>query len=581
MYHSKIVFNKKSMMKKFNYSISILLMALMLGACSKDFVDIEPQGVISSDLVFAKLSGIESGVIGVYSTLNSLPNGLTTLDMMYVGFGSIASDDAEAGGEQGGNDFADIQDMDKGTTIASEPKSLSDNFWAYNYKTIMRANALIAGIDVYKLNEGEGNTELYTLKKRKAEMLFIRAFTHFKLLQVYGRIPLVDHVLASSEYNVKNSTVAQCLHFVERDLLQADSLFSSYSDNADEVARVSKGAVESLLAKAYLYEASYRDNYAGDARFEDAENKLNNTYAKSLLYAEKVINCGRYKLVGLDGATYSTYWDKIYGGKTPGFRYIFTTVGENSQESIFSVQAVNDGLAYMYTRGTYLTVYTTARNYATGTKSSTLGWGFNCPTTSLVNEFDPLDPRFKVAVGQTGDSVYALSQWGTLDCHQSPTNRIGRKFECGDEYWLSKSTDGNSPCNYPYIRFGDVVLMAAEAALKTGDATKARNYVNDIRKRARNGAATGIPSNYVAVTFDDIVKERRLELAMEGSRFFDLVRWKKAASLLDNQSLQTYLNGKPQTGLKSVFQEGKNEFFPIPAVELTNTNGSLTQNPNY
>jgi hypothetical protein len=544
-----------------------------MGACTKDFVDVAPNGVVTDEVFYKTLDGINQGVTGVYSSLNALPSGLTTLDMMYVGFGSIASDDAEAGGEQGGNDFLDLQNIDKGTTTPSEPKSLSDYFWAYNYKTILRANSVITkGLDVYV---PKSETEKALIKTRKAEMLFIRAFVHFKMVQVYGGIPYVDHVLTSEEYGVKRDSISTCLHHIESDLIQANSLMTSYA--ITEPGRVSKGAIQSLLAKAYLYEASYNEYYPKDDRFAGCKN----TYKQALIWADSVVNCGVYKLVGIDGETFDTYWNQnsstIYPQKTPGYRYIFTTDGENSAESIFSVQSINDGLDYMLTRGTYLTVYTTVRNY----NSTTLGWGFNCPTQSLVDEFESGDPRFKVAVGKTGDSMFVDGAWGKMNCKQSPTNMIGRKFECGDEYWVKKSTDGNGPTNYPYIRFGDVVLMAAEAAIKTNDNGKALTYVNMIRKRARNGATTGVPADLTTVSFEAVVHERRVELAMEGSRFFDLVRWGKQG-ILTGQKLQQYLGGKANdSGITCSFTEGKNDFFPIPEVEIINSAYNLKQYPGW
>jgi hypothetical protein len=124
--------------------------------------------------------------------------------------------------------------------------------------------------------------------------------------------------------------------------------------------------------------------------------------------------------------------------------------------------------------------------------------------------------------------------------------------------------------------------MAAEAALQTGDAATALTYVNQIRTRARNGAATGVPANLPSVDFDDIVKERQLELACEGHRFFDLVRWDLAEENIAGKELQKYLGGVPQTSpVSNSFTKGVNEFFPLPLVEVINTNNSLVQYPGY
>ena len=343
------------------------------------------------------------------------------------------------------------------------------------------------------------------------------------------------------------------------------------------MGRVTKGAAQSLLAKAYLYEASYAENYSGDSRFEGCTN----TYSKALEFAEKVINSNEYKLVGIDGETFDTYWNQngspLYT-TTPGYRYIFTVDGENSAESVFEIQSINDGFNYMLSRGTYMTVYTAVRN----TGSGSLGWGFNCPTEDLLNTYDPNDPRKKVSIGENNDPIYISTGWDVMNCKDSPTNMHTRKFEASPEqYWSSKGSDGNGPNNLPHIRYADVVLMAAEAAFKTGDNGKALNYVNMVRKRARNGASTGVPADLSSITFDDIVKERQLELAMEGHRFFDLVRWNKT-DVMDGQPIQKYLQGAPQNPpYTTQFTPGKNEFFPLPDAEIINSNGNLKQNPGY
>jgi starch-binding outer membrane protein, SusD/RagB family len=559
----------------------LILIGIVLGSCSKDFLEQVPTGSLTDEVYFATLDGIGMGVTGVYATLNVQPAGLHNLDMMFLGFGSIPSDDAEAGGESGGNDLIDFQHMDQGIPQTSDQKALSDNFWGYNYKSILYANSVLLGIASFRAN----NTNLDAadqalLNQYEGEMEFILAFVHFKMMQVYGGVPIVDHPLSSSEYNIKRNTIAECLHFVEERLIRAVDLLplkSAYSD--EDMGHATKGAAQALLAKAYLYEASYSENYAGDERFTGCTN----TYDKALVQAEQVIASGEYVLVGINGETFDTYWNQngstLYPTRTPGYRYIFTVDGENSGESVFEIQSINDGLGYMQSRGTYLTIYTTARDY---NNSTSLGWGFNCPTEDLLNAYDANDPRKIVSIGLNGAPVYIADAWAVLNCEESPTNMIGRKWEASpDQFWGTYKAAGNGPNNFAYIRYADVILMAAEAAFKTQDAGKALNYVNQVRKRARNGEALGDPADLISITFDDIIKERRLELAMEGQRFFDLVRWGKQ-SILTGQELQKYLMGNPQeSNITCQFTPGKNDFFPIPEVEVINSNYNLVQYPGW
>ncbi|MCF8360612.1 MAG: RagB/SusD family nutrient uptake outer membrane protein [Prolixibacteraceae bacterium] len=567
-------------MKTIRYIIAALICTLMV-SCTEEFLDIEPEGVQTDEVFFSTIEGIELGVTGAYASLNACPASLHNLDMMYLVWGSIASDESEAGGEQGGNDFIDIQDADKGTIKPLESKALSDNFWGYNYKSVLRACSVLSGIEKYREdNPDRDAAEEELLKQFEGEMNFILGFIHFKMMQVYGGIPIVDHALSASEYDVSRDPISDCLHFSQDRLKIASALLPTKSEHgAENIGRISKGAAQALLAKAYLYEASYAKNYPSDERFTGCTN----TYALALTYADSVINSGEYSLPGINGEMFDTYWSQngspIYPDGTPGYRYIFSVEGENSDESVFSVQSVNDGLGYMLSRGTYLTVYTSVRNY----NETTLGWGFNCPTDVMYNAYQEGDLRRGVTCGRTGDAIYPSTKvgWGVINCEQSPTNMIGRKYEASPEqYWESKGADGNGPNNFPYIRYADVLLIGAEAAFETGNSAKAIENINLIRKRARNGAASGVPADLTSVSFEDIVKERQLELALEGHRFFDLVRWNRQEILVEHP-LQKYLGGVEQTPIYSQFTVGKNDFFPIPEVEVINSNYNLEQYPGW
>jgi starch-binding outer membrane protein, SusD/RagB family len=571
--------------------ITILAVAVpILFSCSKDFLDAKQTGVMSEDTYFSNMENILMAVNGVYGEINIQPAGIHNIDIMMITFGSIASDDAEAGGEQGGNDFLDIQDADKGTIQPVEPKIQSQEFYAYSYKTINRANSVLAGINKFLGANSVSTADAALLQQYKGEMKFMVGLMHFRLVQVYGGVPLIDHILGSTEYEsvIVRNPIGDCMRFIETQFKEASALLP-WSYSATEVGRATKGAALAFLAKAYLYEASYGENYAGDVRF----GTCNNTYALAAQYADSVINSSQYKLIGIDGQKFDSYWNRygspIYPDSTPGYRYIFCVEGENSAESIFEVQNFNDNQPYMATRGSYLTVYMACRN----TSAGGLGWGFNCPTEDLFAAYDSLDPRMKVSIGRNGDPILtatgALStglvySWATLAPFQSPTNMISRKFECAPaEYWKNKTADGNGPNDFYYMRYGDLVLIAAEAMLKGGIASLTLSgktpvqIVNDLHKRARNGATTGVPADVTSIDFEGLVKERRLELAMEGHRFFDLVRWKKQ-DVLVGATLQKYLGGtlNPNPVISS-FTAGKNDFFPIPQVDILNSNGTMSQ----
>jgi starch-binding outer membrane protein, SusD/RagB family len=571
-------------MKNIKKFIIILTVIPILASCSKDFLDVKQKGVLAEDGFYTSMDSVKLAVNGTYANLNCMSAGLNTMDVQYLVYGSIASDDAEAGGEGGGNDFLDIQYADRGTVTPGDPKALSDYCWAYNYKTVLRANATLQGIRGFR-SSGMSDADKALLNQYEGEMIFLRAFTFFKLVQIYGGVPIIDHILTPSEYLRGRDSISTCLHFIEKELRIASILLPLRSQfPIEELGRATKGAAQALLAKAYLYEASYAKNYPSDKRFTGCAN----TYNLALVYADSVIASNEYELVGIDGATYDTYWSQnnspLYKNGTPGYRYIFTPDGKNSKEAVWETQAINDGQDYMLTRGSYITIYTGVRNY----NKTTYGWGFNCPSDSLLNAYEPGDPRIIVSIGKTGDSIYAgvvTARWGRMDCKQSPTNMIGRKFEASPkQYWKSKKADGNGPNNFPYIRYADVLLMAAEASLETGQPLTLSGLtplqiVNNIRKRARNGAALGAPADLTSVSFQDIVKERRLEMAMEGSRFFDLVRWRMQSKLV-GIPLLVYLNNVvrvPSANTSCTFTPGKNDFMPIPLQEIINSQQKLEQ----
>jgi hypothetical protein len=248
-----------------------------------------------------------------------------------------------------------------------------------------------------------------------------------------------------------------------------------------------------------------------------------------------------------------------------------------------------------------MVTYTSIRFYNNRTQPSINktagGWSLNLPTSYMISAFgnsdtretglhslpaDPkLDPRFSTSIGIEGDTVLMNDSkdgpgWYKMNFINLPTKTIGRKYECSpEEYWNIKTNDNEGPMNVRYIRYADVILIAAEAAYEIGNTSKSLEYVNHVRTRARMSGATGYPLDLTAISLEDIIHERRLELAMEGHRFFDLVRWRLA---------RKYINGTKLAALGDDFAvefiEGKHEFFPLPPEEMQ-LNKGLVQYPGW
>jgi hypothetical protein len=280
--------------------------------------------------------------------------------------------------------------------------------------------------------------------------------------------------------------------------------------------------------------------------------------------------------------------------------------GNNNKESVFAIQhKAQGGWAGNYGAGTSLNQYIGARNLyfydKKGIKQmggeNSHSWGFWVPTHQLDKLFDPLDVRRKVTIGRgpdsitsyPGDSVYgkvnvpgsskALLGWFIIVPTLYPATGLENfKYEIGPfaDIIVSGGFQGN-PQNMYYLRYADVVLLASEAAMMLNDQTNSIKYFNMIRERARDCGDGIHPVDLTGeVTKKEIMDEREREFALEGERFFDLVRWKEAYNTLNNSRLEWWdrgFNGSTNPNYSSLnYIEPKNDFFPLPAIEMAKNN---------
>jgi starch-binding outer membrane protein, SusD/RagB family len=553
--------------KKLKIYLSLLCLGMLLG-CSKDFLDIKPQALVNEESFYLSKDAADQLIIGAYSIMSTLEDFDTRY---YLACGSLASDDAECGGENA-NDWQDGQNTDR--MISGPNDRIFTEIWGIFYKGIDRANVLIQKMPTIKKVQ---DIDTALLSKRLGEAKFLRAYYYFCLTQVFGSVAVFEEPLNPSQYKQRNLPMKKAYKLIEADLLAAIQLLPERDLDGWERGRATKGAAKALLAKLYLFESSYAVNYPGDERFEEMSER----WDLVIQYAEEVINSGQYKLMGIDGMKYKTYW----GDSTNGYRYIFTAAGNNSPEGIFEVQHKEDKRGWLNSRGNTITVFTTVRSYIyQGDIINSLGWGFNCPTDDFISECDTLDPRFKINVAKKGDTIQvkvgagrtARNAWVPMEFHMSPTGYTNRKYEAGvAEYWGVRTNYNESPLNIRILRYADVYLMAAEAYLQERNNVMATNYINIVRERARMCGNTGhpLPAPAGSATMDTLIHERRIELAFEGLRFFDLVRWNLAVKKLDEVHLKS--------GFDIYYESPKNDFFPIPASEITMSGNLLKQNPGY
>ncbi|MBN2522352.1 MAG: RagB/SusD family nutrient uptake outer membrane protein [Bacteroidales bacterium] len=581
----------KKFSKKYIAIIAILVLSL---SCSEDFLERKPIAQQTEESFYETFSDLDLTATAAYGMLCSRD----IFDIFYLfAHGCVGADDSECGGENTG-DWPEIQNVDRMIHTTADERIFIT--WAYLYKGIRICNDYLYKVpEVFTVSEDEYPD---VLKQRIAEMKYLRAMFHFCLTQTYGGVPIcIEKSDPAAPYPARN-TIKEVYEVIEQDLKDAIPYLKEKSQlGSGEAGRASKGAARALLAKVLLYESSYAENYGQD---ENKFGAVEQRYDEALQYAEEVISSGEYELVGVNGERYDSWRDSTgdggYNGNgVGGYRWIFTMDGDNSPESVWEVQNVLDLAGWTESRGSYWTTYSTIRYVFNSSDVSTVagGWSFNLPTSYLIDAFgnsdpretglnsavvDPtLDPRYETTIGEPGDTIYLSISgdglgWYEMDFVNLPTNTISRKYECSpNEFWGRKTNDNEGPMNLRQIRYADVVLMAAEAAFKSGNTGAALNYVNQVRTRARESGNTGYPQDLGAISFEDIVHERRIELAMEGHRFFDLVRWGLADDFISNTELAVY------PGFIVDFEVGKHEFFPIPLTEIQLSAGALEQYPGW
>ncbi len=445
--------------------------------------------------------GFEEKAFGLYGKLRT-QEGIA--DWYRYWFQSIRSDDAAKGSSP---------------TDAATLGNIMDNFqysstefaanWNGHYSLIFACNDLVVEVEASGLTDQGSITNA-------AEAKAIRAFAYFELRRDYGEVPIILNKIVKPSDGIKaKNTIAQVDAQIISDLefaaLNLPLSWPAYP------GRATKGFANSLLAKLYLYQGEWK---------------------KSLAKSEEVIKSGQYRLA----SSYET---------------LFTEAGDNSSEAVFEVQFLRLGTT------NYSNNYWESQGVR-GSSTWDLGWGFNVPTVNLVNAYEANDPRKATTILFSGQS----DGYGNILPASPPLDQLywNRKAYTLPSERSKYGENKNHWENIKILRYADVLLMAAEAANEDGNAGLATTYLEEVRKRARGTNNSILPpvSGGQATLKTAIKQERRIELAMEGERFYDLVRWGDASSVLGGKGYQD-----------------KNKFYPIPQTAIDQSGGVLVQNPNY
>lgn len=497
-------------MKNKPFCLIVLSLGFSLLSCQKDFLEKAPIVGVTEENFYRTEADAIAAVNAAYATLQFQ---LSPAGHFRWFWGDIMSDDAVKGGS-GDNDVNTLLKLE--TFQGAANTDLLESEWGADYEGIYRANVVLEKVPPIEMDAD--------LKARiLAEAKFIRAWNFYNLVTMFGGVPLADHVLAPSEYNLPRATADEVWNLIEKDLTEAAAdLWKRSEYPAQDLGRITKGTAQALLVKTYLWRQKW---------------------AQAKATAEEIINSNEYQLV-------------------PNYADIFPEYGENNSESVFEIQYMNASGGNWgknnANEGSFTNVFQRARGQFAG-------FGFNIPTQDFVDEFFKEgfeDPRLKSTVFRLNDAmgdrgIFTIEATGGFPHLYYPKKYFNNKSE--DAPFGDVNPNGGS--NDRVIRYSDVLLMHAEAAYHVGDEAAARASLNQVRARVNIPAINAAGSDLL----NAIYRERRLELGLEAHRFFDLVRTGRAPQVLGNLG----------------FVQGVHELFPIPQSQIQATNGALTQNPGY
>jgi hypothetical protein len=567
----------------------IILIALVVGAlCScKKALDQQPQGVISSDELNTP-ANIDKMVIAAYSSLGN--ENLHTSNSLWP-WGSMRSGDAYKGGD-GVGDNSEWNDYETFVTNQNT-NSLTDQMWAQLYNNIARANNALLRINTIS----QTNYPLRTA--RQGEMRFLRGNYYFMLKILWNHVPYIDENVPTTSYdtisNVKYTSdqlwtkIANDFRFAE------NSLPATQTD----VGRPTKFTAMAYLAKTLLYQAYTQDDKHNVTGIDQAKLTEVNTLCDS------VINSGQY-------------------GLASDFGFNFLTAHENGPESVFAIQySKNDGtefgridmghsLSYPMNPAygccwQHIPSQDLVNSFKTDANGLPIFTGYNNSDATQVSDFlnQTFDPRLDHTVAIPGhpykyepNFVYANS-WARAPAIYGYFASLKDVVAADDPSFQKIPPFMSSSKNWELIRYADVLLWKAEALIELNRPIEALPLINMIRQRAANStgmlkqADGSFTSDYKIGTYQPGVNcswtqdyarqalrtERRMEFAMEGNRFFDLVRWGIADTYLNSYFAS---ESTKRSYLKTAkFTKGRDEYLPIPLNQINYSKGLYKQNPGF
>lgn len=581
------------MNKKINrliwFAAAVLVSGIIIIACNKKFLNQETIGIITETEAQSR-KGAQQFLISAYAGLKGI--GYEGGGSNWV-YGSITGGEANKGSDAG--DQADIVPIQQFSGSATN--RYFNIKWQAVYEGIARCNGTIriaSALTAADVTDAEKTQIL-------AEARFLRGYYHFEAKKLWNKVPFVDETVL-----VTNAKVSNADDIWPKIMADLDFAQKNLTATKDAVGRVNKWAATAFYAKALLYQGKYADarpiftdvinngvtatgiKYALAPAFHDLFNadqeNLSTTRAESVFAYEASVNDGS---TGAN-ANFDQVLNFPYNGGPGGCCGFF--------------QPSFDFVNSFRTSATGLPLLDNSYNSAANQVKSDQGLK---STDAFTPDAGNLDPRLDWTTGRRGIPYLDWGPHPGLDWIRDQNNGgpYAPKKNAYYKAQAGKLTDGTNwatgltAINYKIMRFADVLLMAAECEVESGSLEKAREYINLIRARAAKPATwvQTTAANYViglyATPFADqataraaVRMERKLELGMEGHRFFDLVRW-GVADVEINRIIANEKTKIPSGYGSASFVKGKNEYFPIPQVQIdlesTSGKSALTQNPGY
>lgn len=438
-------------------SVFIIIISILGFTSCDDFLNLEPEYQINEVTYYQSEDDFETAIVGIYNTMQNLHNVMT----LYIT--ELATDNTTINWTTPTTNEVECDEMN-----ITSSNGFVNNIWTYCFTIIAYSNNILARIDNIDMNENKRS-------QFKGEALFLRAYSYFYLVRLFGDVPIVNVAFRSpneiSSYNMTRQPVNDVYLLIEDDLKNSANLLSGFSSLSK--GRASVGAAKTLLGKVYLTK--------GD-------------YSNATTYLKEVIDMGIYSLVD------------DYGS-------LFTNDNESLKESIFEIEYLSGNLGE---GNNFSSVFTPSLFNMAIFPNNMNGSGRIVPTEDLFTSYENNDLRKNVSVA---DSVLLID--GTYE-----HTLYGLKFVD-----FTTGTSGDGGINFTVLRYADVLLMYAECLNETGETVLAHDYLNMVRKRAGIALLDGLSTEEFTLVLE---KERRIEFLFEGHRWFDLIRTGRAKTVLNN-----------------------------------------------